>query len=64
MKKLYLTSVALVEDAQRLADNLAEYNPGLSKEKVPLENIQYDLACLGEDLIRLYSKIERKIKKD
>lgn len=50
MKNLSKKADILVKDMQIIADNLAEYNPGLCKKKVPLEVIQYDIACLRREL--------------
>ena len=64
MKQIAEQASDLVTEMQIIADHLDEYNPGLQKEKVPLDVIQHDLACLGKDLTRLYSEIGTKIKKD
>jgi hypothetical protein len=47
-----------------IADSLEEYNPGLRKDKVPLDVIQHDIACLGRELTWLYTELGKKIKKD
>lgn len=52
----------LVTKMQMIADNLADYNPGLCKDKVPIETIQYDLGCLGRELTWLYAEIGKKVK--
>ncbi len=62
MKAIAEQAAQLVTEAQMIADNLADYNPGLSKDKVPLEILQYDLACLGKDLTWLYSEIGKEVK--
>lgn len=64
MKEITEQANKLVEKLQMIADNLADYNPGLCKDKVPLDVIQYDLACFGREITWLYSDIETKIKKD
>ena len=63
MKKLYQQADGLTKELQIIADNLAEYNPGLCKRKVPLETIQYDIASLIRDLSRIHAEIGKKIKK-
>ena len=62
MKKLSEQANSLVKELQIIADNLAEYNPGLNRKKVPLSVLQYDIACLGRDLTWLYTEIGAKIK--
>jgi hypothetical protein len=64
MKAIAEQAAQLVTEAQMIADNLAEYNPGLCKDKIPLDVIQYDLACLGRDLTWLYAEIGKKIKNE
>ena len=62
MKNLSEQADILAENMQIIADNLSEYNPGLCKNKTPLDVIQYDLACRGRELTWLYTEIGRKIK--
>ena len=62
MKEIAEQANSLVKEMQMIADNLADYNPELCKDKVPLGIIQYDLACLGRELTWLYVKIGKKIK--
>lgn len=64
MKEITEQANKLVEKLQMIADNLADYNPGLCKDKVPLDVIQYDIACLGWELTWLYAELGKKIKKD
>ena len=64
MKKLFEQATQIAVEAQMIADSLEEHNPGLCKDKVPLDVIQHDIACLGRELTWLYSEIETKIKKD
>jgi hypothetical protein len=64
MKAIAEQAAQLVTEAQMIADNLAAYNPGLCKDKIPLEIIQYDLACLGRELTCLYAEIGRKVKNE
>ena len=64
MKEIYERVERLVKELQIIADNLAEYNPGLCKKKVPLSVIQYDLACLRRDLTWLYTEIGGLVKDD
>ena len=63
MKQIAEQANNLVKEMQIIADNLAEYNPGLCKDKTPLGVIQYDLACLGRELTWLYAEIGKRIKK-
>ena len=62
MKQIANQANSLAIDMQIIADNLAEYNPGLNKKKVPLSAIQYDLACLGRGLTYLFVEIGKRIK--
>jgi hypothetical protein len=62
LKQIAEQAAQLVTEAQMIADNLAAYNPGLCKDKIPLEIIQYDLGCLGRELTWLYAEIEKKVK--
>jgi hypothetical protein len=62
MKQIAKQANNLVKEMQMIADNLADYNPGLCKDKVPLGVIQYDLACLGRELTYLFVEIGRRIK--
>ena len=63
MKQIAEQANSLVKELQMIADNLEEYNPGrCCKDKVPLGVIQYDLACLGRELIYLFVEIGRRIK--
>lgn len=62
MKEIAEQANNLVKELQIIADNLAEYNPGLNKKKVPLSVIQYDIACLGRDLTWLYTEIGGLVK--
>lgn len=64
MKQIAEQANSLVKDMQMIADNLEEYNPGLCKDKLPLDVIQYDLACLGRELTYFYAEIGKKIKGD
>ena len=64
MKGLHEKIEQLVQQLQMTADSLGDYNPGLCKDKIPLETIQYDLACLGRELTWIYSELGRKIKND
>ena len=64
MKKLCEQTIQLVTEFQIIADAISEYNPGLRKDKTPLDVIQHNLACLGWELTWLYSEIGTKIKKD
>lgn len=64
MKKLFEQASQIVTEAQMIADSLAEYNPGLCKNKVPLDVIQYDAASLARELASLHGKIGGKIRDD
>lgn len=64
MKKLHEQADTLVKDLQIIADNLAEYNPGLCKKMVPLEVIQCDISALTRELTGLYVDIGKKIKNE
>ena len=64
MKKLAEQADNLTGKMQMVADSLADYNPGLCKDKIPLPTIQYDLACIGKEITWLYSEIEKKVKKE
>ena len=64
MEKLYNQANQSVNDMQIIADNIFDYNSGLCKRKVPLDTIQYDVACLARELTILYTEIGRKIKDD
>ena len=64
MKQIAEQSRNLATEMQMIADHLEEYNPGLCKDKVPLETLRYDLACLGREITWLYVEIGRKIKGD
>lgn len=58
MKKLYEHAQQIATEAQILADNLAEYNPGIEKKnKVPLRTLRYNAACLAREFAKLYSEI-------
>ena len=57
MKKLFEHASQIAKEAQIIADNLAKYNPGLCKNKVPLDVIQYDVASLARELARLHGEI-------
>lgn len=62
MKKLFLEAEGLVKEAQIIADNIFDYNSGLHKEKVPLDALQYSVACLAREFAGLYGKIGEKLK--
>ncbi|MEA3313537.1 MAG: hypothetical protein U9Q18_04095 [Caldisericota bacterium] len=62
MKKLAEEADRLVFEMQMIADNLAEYNSGFSKKKVPLEALQYDVASLARELAGMHGELGRKIK--
>lgn len=62
MKKLYRQAVQIAVEAQMIADNLEEHNPGLCKNKTPLEVIQCDVGCLEREVGDLYGKIGGKIR--
>ena len=64
MKRIAEQASSLVRDFQMIADNLAEYNPGLNKKKVPLDILQHDIACLGRELTWLYTEIGKRIKNE
>ncbi|MCK4330894.1 hypothetical protein KAX02_13775 [candidate division WOR-3 bacterium] len=61
MKRIAEQANNLVEELQKIADSLADYNPGLCKDKT-LDVIQYDLACLGREITWFYAEIGKKIK--
>ena len=63
MKRIAEQANNLAKELQTIADSLADYNPGLCKEKTPLDVIQYDLACLGREITGLYAEIGKRIKK-
>jgi len=44
MKKLFEQATQIEVKAQMIADSLEEHNPGLCKEKRPLDVIQHDIA--------------------
>lgn len=62
MKKLYDQASQIALEAQMIVDNLEGHNPGLIKDKVPLEAIQTDAGNLARELAVLYGKIGEKIK--
>lgn len=62
MKEIAEQASALVAEMQTIADNLSDYNPGLCKDKTPLDVIQYDIACLRRELTWLYAEIGKKVK--
>ena len=64
MKKLFEQASQIAKEAQMIADSLAEYNPGLCKNKVLLDVIQYDVASLAQELTRLHGEIGGKIRDD
>ena len=64
MKEITEQANKLVEKLQMIADNLADYNSGLCKDKVPLDVIQYDLACFGREITWLYAELGKKIKNE
>lgn len=64
MKEIYEQSAQLVIEGQLIADNLNQYNPGLVKERVPLETIQHDVAILMQRYSRVYADIGEKIKNE
>ena len=64
MKEIAEQADALAKRLQIIADAIADYNPGLCKEKTPLDVIQYDIACLRKDLTFLYAEIGKKIKNE
>ncbi len=63
MRQLVEQTEQLVKEIQIIADNLADYNPGLCKDKIPLPTIQYNLACLARELTGLHGEIGEKIRK-
>lgn len=64
MEKLFDQASQIATEAQTIADNLSEYNPGLRKDKTPLPVIQYDVASLARELAGLHAEIGEKIKND
>lgn len=62
MKQLFEQADILVKEMQMIADSIGDYNPGLCKNKTPLETIQYDVASLARELVGLHGKIGEKIK--
>ena len=63
IKQLVEQTEQLVKEIQIIANNLADYNPGLCKDKIPLPTIQYNLACLARELTDLHGEIGEKIRK-
>ena len=64
MKQLFEQASRIAVEAQMIADNLEGHNPGLTKNRVPLEAIQADVASLARELAVLYGEIGGKIKND
>lgn len=64
LKQLYEQASRIAVEAQMIADSLEKHNPGLCKDKTPLETIQYDVANLARELAGLHGKIGAKIKND
>jgi len=64
LKELFKQATQIVIEAQMIADNLNGYNPGLSKDKVPLDVIQADVASLARELANLYGKLGEKIRNE
>lgn len=56
MKELYQQAQAIATEAQIIADNLNDYNPGIHKKKVPLEILQTDAGNLTKEFAALYGK--------
>ena len=64
MKRIAEQADSLAKELQTIADSLADHNPGLCKEKTPLDVIQYDLACLGREITWLYAEIGELVKNE
>ena len=62
MKHIAEQADILAGKMQMVSDSLADYNPGLCKDKIPLQTISYDLACIGKEITWLYVAIEKKVK--
>jgi len=62
MKEIHQQAEDLVQKLQMIANNLGDYNPGLCKNKIPLDAIQYNIGCLGRELTYLFADIGKKIK--
>ena len=62
MKQIVEQASSLVKGMQMIADNLADYNSGLCKRKIPLDVIQYDVASLARQLAGLHGEIGEKIR--
>lgn len=64
MRELYEQTNLFIKDVEKIAANLFAYNPGSGQKKVPLENIQHDVATLTKDLTGLYADIGKIIREE
>lgn len=64
MKQIFGQVDQLATEARLIADSLSRYNPGLNKERIPLEVIQHDVAILMQRYSRIYADIGEKIKNE
>jgi hypothetical protein len=65
MKKLFEQATQIAIEAQMIADSLAEYNPGLSKNKTPLRENRTSLIILATDagiLAREFEKLRVSLR--
>ena len=52
----------LAKKTRIFASHIGDYNPGLSKNKIPLDVLQTDAAFLAREFAGLYGKIGEKIR--
>lgn len=62
MKEIAEQAEQSAKEMQMIVDNLAGYNPGLCKKRIPLPVIQHNIAVLARELALLYKNIGKKIK--
>lgn len=63
MEHLVKQAQSLVDEIKEIANDLFEYNPGISsKNRMPLENIQQAVGSFTRNCTGLYADIGKKIK--
>lgn len=65
-KELFEHAEYIEKEIGKIVSDLLAYNPGVRNpcKKVPLENIQHDIACSTRHLSILYADIGERIKDD
>lgn len=64
MKEIYEQADQLAIEAQIIADNLLAYNPGLGKDKIPLDVLIADIRKLTYEYVKLGVDIAKRYKKN